>query len=587
MEIMLLFYSADELVVSATRSLKPINKVAENITMLTHRELEAANAHTLLDVLRYVTGVQTDILGGPFIPGSAFIQGSDHRHVLVLVDDVPMNNLSDNIADLAAIPAQHIERIEIIKGPASSAWGSSLGGVINVITKSPTEDTKATTYVSMGDEHTRDIRVDLSGKDGRLGYYLYGGVFETDGLLDNMDVDVRTVYSKLELDLTKGSRLFGTYHYSGGERGLGVFEDFDLAADNEHKYELLTLGYRTGLPMNGNFELSYRKARQEYNFEYSIASLGLFLFESSFLDEVEGASAKLVLQPKGHVITVGGDYDYATLTADNIKDGEQSIEKQAVYLNDSITMGPVTVTPGLRYDESDAYGDFTSPSLGIAYAATDGTVLRAAAARGFNAPPFFSLYGTGVAYDPNPDLEVEKVWSYQLGAETTDIPHLWAKITLFRHDIEDGITDKDLPGNRRTAENKDEIRRQGLELELATEPVFHTSLLLGYAYIDIEDLRENKEIKNRPRTTADAGLQFEAWGYRATLKGHYIDWNTDDTYESKDDVIWGLFLNKQFGDRDSGDVFIAVHNIFDGEQYSDKTTPNPERWIEGGVRFRF
>ncbi|MCP6657794.1 TonB-dependent receptor plug domain-containing protein, partial [Klebsiella pneumoniae] len=91
--------------------------------------------------------------------------------VLVLIDGVSQTSTSSNFADVGAIPVQNIERVEIIKGPASTSWGSSLGGIINVITKSPEENRAAAGMVSasLGERFTGDYRGELTGTVGSFG----------------------------------------------------------------------------------------------------------------------------------------------------------------------------------------------------------------------------------------------------------------------------------------------------------------------------------------------------------------------------------------------------------------------------------
>ena len=119
MDILQMIYREKDLV-TPSRSAKPISQVAENITVISAEEIEAINAHTLADVLHHVTGVQVDVRGGPGSAVNVLIQGSDPRHVQVMVDGVSLNNLADNFADVSAFPVQQIERVEIVKGPASS-----------------------------------------------------------------------------------------------------------------------------------------------------------------------------------------------------------------------------------------------------------------------------------------------------------------------------------------------------------------------------------------------------------------------------------------------------------------------------------
>jgi vitamin B12 transporter len=121
---------------SASRSPKPLSQSPENITIVTARDIEIINAHTLADVLATIPGIQTHVLGGPGSSTYTYIQGASFPHTLVMLDGAPLNKIS-NFSDVGSVPARIIERIEIVKGSASSAWGPALGGVINVITKSP------------------------------------------------------------------------------------------------------------------------------------------------------------------------------------------------------------------------------------------------------------------------------------------------------------------------------------------------------------------------------------------------------------------------------------------------------------------
>ena len=123
-----MFYEGKDLAVSATRSPKPLSQTAENLTIVTAAEIEMMGAHTLTDVLNNVSGLQTDDRGSIGTFSGVIVQGSAFEHVLVMQDGVVLNFLGAALADVSAIPVQNIDRIEIIKGPGSSSWGSALGG---------------------------------------------------------------------------------------------------------------------------------------------------------------------------------------------------------------------------------------------------------------------------------------------------------------------------------------------------------------------------------------------------------------------------------------------------------------------------
>ncbi|MGB9080875.1 MAG: TonB-dependent receptor plug domain-containing protein, partial [Desulfuromonadaceae bacterium] len=134
---LLIFWEEKELYVqTATRSEKPINQVAENMTVITAKEIEAMNANSVAEVLARVPGLFVDFTTNEYVSGTQLhIQGSESRHVTVLLDGMPVNFISAGQAETSFIPLRIVERIEIIKGAASSAWGSALGGVVNIITR--------------------------------------------------------------------------------------------------------------------------------------------------------------------------------------------------------------------------------------------------------------------------------------------------------------------------------------------------------------------------------------------------------------------------------------------------------------------
>ena len=154
-----MFFDQKEIAEVATRAPQDVSLVAENITIVTAREIEALNAHTLADVLRIIPGLQEDIQGGPGSLAFASINGASVQQFLVVIDGVQLNNLSDNVVNIGSIPVQNVNRIEIIKGPASSSWGPALGGVINIVTKEPFEGTElgGTLASSLGGEGERRL----------------------------------------------------------------------------------------------------------------------------------------------------------------------------------------------------------------------------------------------------------------------------------------------------------------------------------------------------------------------------------------------------------------------------------------------
>jgi vitamin B12 transporter len=589
MEVMRLFYKEKELVVSPTRAEKDISEVAENITVVTAREIRSMHAHTLADVLNHLPGVQLDAFGGIAQLTNVRIQGSDTRHVLVLLDGVKMNNLSDGFADVAAMPVQQIERIEIIKGPASSAWGSSLGGVINVITKETGQRLRpsATVWASYGEENTEDVRGDVAGDFGPLGYYVSGTGVRSDGFSPNREFEMGNFYGKFHVGLWNGALLTLSANYTDGKRGLGRVEDFGLFFDNEFRYFSSSLTLKSPLTNRVHLSASIRDYTQDASVSTSLLTTGERLQRDTFDDRSFGGSLTLTSELDSQTIVAGLDYDNRTLDASTLKDNK-TLREAAVYINDTIRWKDFSVTPGLRYDHISISDDFVSPSLGVTYALRRDTIIRAFFARGFNAPPLSFRFGSGAFSRPNPGLDVEKVWSYQAGVESSALRFMWVKLNAFLHNVEDEIVSSQKPDGTFITVNRDEIRRRGFEIKVETVPIHSFTLGAGYLLLDAENRETGEPLESVPKYAMDLDLTYENLGLTGKLLGHYVRWNPSPSGKGDyDDYIWDLHLSYEAvrTSRRGLELFVVLHNIFDGEHFLDESTfATPGRWIEGGVR---
>ncbi|MBF0559971.1 MAG: TonB-dependent receptor [Nitrospirae bacterium] len=582
----------DQSVVTATRSSKPMSQVAENVTIITAKDIELMGAHTLTDVLFNVTGVQVETTGGPGSIAPVYIQGSETRQVTIAVDGMIINNLSDTTADTGAIPVQNIERIEIIKGPASSAWGSALGGIINVITKSAntTKGIKGTLSASYGQGPTTDDRAELFGRISRFGYYFYAGTFHTDGFRPFNMADSNNVYTKLEYHLTDVSDLALTVSYTKGDRGVLEQLSSKLDVGDFTHYLRSSLSYNTKLADNMDLGVSLHALEQKYTQNYTYIPTGQNIQKLIDNDTGIGGSIKAGWRSDTHNIVLGGDWDSRVMRSNSLSLGKRRIDKTAAFLNDTITIGRLTVTPGVRYDNTNTNGDFMSPSFGATYKLSDDFLLRAGAARGFNVPPLGYTYGNGTSIKSNPDLKVEDVTSYQAGVETTVIPYANLKVMFFHHSIANAIAIQALTARTAQAVNKDKERRQGMETEISTLPIYNISLTAGAAFMGARNTGTDTVVLNTPTLTYDFGIKYNDNSLKALLKGHYIWWNDSSSVAGRYnafivDANVTKVLLKQSGV--TWETYLTLNNIFDGKQYLIGAYPNPGRWVEGGMRVAF
>ncbi len=593
MEVLRMFYNDDDILVTPTRYPKSISRVAENVSIITAEDMKAMNAHHVTDVLQYVTGVQVAVRGGPGSFQNVFIQGSDQRHVLVMIDGVSQNLLAEGFADVGAIPVQNIERIEIIKGPGSSVWGSSLGGVINIITKAP-DDTRefgGTASASIGSRNTGDYRGEISGNVAGLGYYLSGGGFVSDGLTDHNSFNGGNMYTKLQLAATNRADLTFTLGYNSGFRRMLDNPNSNISQDMDFANFFSTISLDWLLTNDLSLGMSLHAARKESNIIRYELSSGIKQSDFNVSDTLFGGSAKLTWTEKHHQMLTGVDFDLGELDGDIYTDGQQRQNKWALFANDTLTFGAFSLIPGLRYDYTSNSDDFWSPSIGATYTLAGNTILRADVARGFTTPPLGYTSSDFNDYRKNPGLKPETVWSYAAGFETTALRYFWLKTMFFRHDINDVLAVEPTTGKPFTYINKGKQRRQGVEAEIKTMPVYNLSLIAGYAYVEAKDRDTGEEITGTARYTVDAGIQYDdKKSFQATLKGHYARWNIPPEERGKFNAMtWDLNMSKKVfsTENTSIDLFFTAHNLFNSAQFPISYTRNPGRWFEGGARFDF
>jgi vitamin B12 transporter len=409
------------------------------------------------------------------------------------------------------------------------------------------------------------------------------------GLRDN------NAYAKLIYDLTEKTKIYFALGYEKNSRGTGEYAPYDMSFHNTWESMHSSLAINSTISNDMELNVSVRTIRQDYIKDIYALSTGLLLFPPEHdVDKGYGSSAKLTYKNTVQTIVLGGDYDDKKLTSNVIAEGEQGIKKWAVFLNDTLLFNKLAITPGIRYEKTDTIGDATSPSLGMTYSLANSTILRAFVAKGFNVPALGERFGDITSYFvANPDLKAETVWSYQAGVETAALKYFWMKVSAFRNEIRDALTTEptSTAGIAYTYVNEGRQRRQGFEVELKTIPVYHFSVSAGAEFIDAKDLDTGERLTEIPTHVYDLGLHYnDEHTFKALLQGRYIDWNYQSFLNGDyGSFVFDLSMIKKIQERKDAslEAFANVHNIFNGSQSLLSVYKNPERWLEGGIRYKF
>ena len=554
------------------------------------------NAHNVGEVLQTISGVFFGSYGHEINGmGATTIQGSKYQHVLVLLDGVRMSDIEFQWPETQGIPVQIIDRIEIIKGPASSAWGSALGGVINIVTKGTGDENgpSGTIYASYGEGHTQDYRLEAAGRAGNVGYYLYGGYQDADGLDNEMYFDNPSFYAKLNTDLTRDVSLTFSGGYWKPDARYLIVKDWDLDAYTKHENYFIKGNLDADLSPGLKLQVDMSYYKKDFLTTDKSLSTGNISSIKDWETYDYTGSTRLTWERGRHSMLFGAEYRHGEIDVRisdpalrELEGGD--INEWALFFNDTIKLGKLTLIPGIRFDHYSiadlASDNKISPNLGMTYKITGETLARATLARGFVRPGIGNI--TGYEGLSNPDLKAETDWSFQAGIESTAISSLYLKADVFFHEQED-VWLYDRAVLQMT--NAGKASKKGFELNAAISPIEDFTGSLGYTYV-YKDLAGDADSDYSQSLIAKLNYRTEHFGSLLII-GRYLWWGEKtDPYGSFDDVIWDAHYNKKiFTNKNSTtvNIFVSGRNLFNGDQYWDDLLKNYDRWFEAGVRIKF
>lgn len=178
----------DTVVTTATRSPQKLSEVLADLTVITRADIERQAAASLADLLRNNGCAELTHNGGPASNTSVFLRGADNRHTLVLIDGVKVDSQATGGASWQGLPLAQIERVEVLKGPASAIYGSdAVGGVVQIFTRKGGSRSSADLGVAAGNLGTYKADAGLFGAVGIFDYAVTGAFEGTDGFNATVD----------------------------------------------------------------------------------------------------------------------------------------------------------------------------------------------------------------------------------------------------------------------------------------------------------------------------------------------------------------------------------------------------------------
>lgn len=436
----------NSIIVTANRIPQTQDKLLSDVTLIEREEIERAGAGSLTDLLRLQPGVQVNTNGGAGTASSVYLRGTNADHVVVLVDGLRINSATLGTTSFESIPLAQIDRIEILRGPASSLYGAdAIGGVIQIFTrKGNTGETLAHAAVGLGSYNTKTAEAGISGSVNALSYGVNISSVDTDSFsakrirtgIDSDDDGYRNLSASafLELELAKG-HAWGLQFFES--KGRNHFDN------NYGNYGDQTLQ-----------SYAFTSKNQFTDFWHSTFKLGIGVDDSDSYAKPNTNPLSASFSPKGKshyrteqqqlmwqndfnlpIGTLTLAYDRLEQDVNSQSNAKSKFKKErnndsllASYVAD---IGNHAMQLSLREDHNTQFGNYTTGGAGYGYRITPEWRASVSYGKAFKAPTFNQLYFPNFG-DPN--LSPEKSDNVEASLKYGN-HRLNAGVTIFENNI--------------------------------------------------------------------------------------------------------------------------------------------------------
>lgn len=522
-----------EVVITATRTETRTDELVSDVVVVTRAQIEQSTARTLPEILARSAGLQISSNGGLGKSSNIYIRGTEARHTILLIDGVRFGSATTGTPTWENIPLGMIERIEVLKGPASALYGSDgAGGVVQIFTRNGTQGFFPTAALTLGSNAYSQLSAGFSGGTSEVSYAL-GAQRTRDGGFSATNSKVPFGSFNPDDDGFKQDAFNASlsYKFAPGwaadaklmhANGLSQFDDGPGNADTRGSLgtSLVAVGLEGKITKIWKSRLSYAQSQDKST---QLASSSAFTVVPSNFD-----TKQTQLSWKNDIDTPLG---IAVFGLEQIK---QDIDSTTKYTVNTRTINSVfggingafgahSWQANLRSDRNSQFGSNTTGFVGYGFAFTPQWRANFSHGTSFVAPSFNQLYFPNFG---NVNLQPEKGRSTEMGLAYSHAGHS-VKLTRFDNKIRGFITSNTL------AANIPQAKIEGWTLGYDGQ-VGPWALRASYDDLDPRNELTGKFLPRRNRTQANAGLDYTAatWklGGQLISAGSRFD-NTTNTVE--------------------------------------------------------
>ena len=463
-------------IVTATRSPLAADRVPASVTVVSGEQLRREGITTVADALRQVPGLAFTETGSHGGTTSLFVRGGESKYAKVLVDGVPVND-AGGAFDYSSLTTDNVDRIEVVRGPASVLYGSdAMAGVVQIFTRSGAGRPRADLAVRGGGNRSYDAEGSLRAGGDVFALSLGGARHATDGQQAFNSENRRDVASGRVDAATPRTDAHLTVRYTDGMFQYPTNGSGQVVDSNAVRREgRLALGLEAGWRLAPAMELRASVASHDVHAATSDqpdspGDASGYYFSTGDRSRRRSGDLRLHLALPGTTrLTVGGQVErqwQASETRSNFGDNGFTATRRTSAAYAQLLLAPAgryTVTLGGRLEHNERFGDFATYRAAASARLASGTRLRGSVGTAFREPTFLENYG-GAFVIGNPSLEPEHALSVDVGIEQAVGGWGTVGATWFANSFRD-LIDYQYSATAPNYFNVARTRARGLELE--------------------------------------------------------------------------------------------------------------------------
>lgn len=575
----------DEIIIQENRIQIPFSKQSRNISLMDRQQIETSPARSLQEVLSFVPGVDVRQRGVSGVQADIGIRGGSFEQTLMLLNGIKLSDpqTGHHIMNIP-IPLVNIDRIEVLKGPASRIFGqNAYTGAVNVITSlSDTKNLRLQGYG--GDFGMKGINLAGSLPAGKYKQNLAVSYDESNGHQYNSDYQVSNIFYEGGLNLNDKNSIRGIIAYT--DRTFGANGFYTSAFPDQWESIQTTLGALSHTFNNQSLSINTRLYGRRNADEYRLRRNEPAFYQNNHTSDVFALETNGSYKSKLGVTGFGLELRKEKIESNNLGNHERSLT--GIFLEQLVNLGEKTdIRAGVYSNYYSEYGWKHFPGLEVGFQASKAIRLYSGIGSSFRIPTYTDLFYVGPTNIGNPNLKPEQARSFEFGGKWSHSN--WRGELVYFNRYSESVIEwtRTSPDEPWQPQNFNEVGFNGIEASAnyRVNPNGKTvqikELMLSYNFIDA-NFSTQPGIESRYALTA---LRNQLIGGVLVGLGEKVEWNTKTRYVERISLDPYFLLDMRIDYNRLGKLgfFAEASNITNTDYIEAGTVQMPGRWFRAGI----